>query len=260
MTILTFNLKFNLKHLCVAALYFMSSFSYAAESPITPDPALSSTDYVSISIDKVVVDTDGLTQVANQLSNSIESLSNSIKRLSSNKTSFDEQERQALIAATSSVNNASQAVSDLSRQLPLAIQGLTRELPEALKNTQPQIAAISKSIQSASKAAISISSSFPETLSNGKLAVSEITADFMQKVTLYVGLILLMFALVLAVIMYIVYKTSIQPIASGLTELRAVPGELSEMSAYMRDTSENLLKLEQRQNTRRGRSNIRRMK
>jgi hypothetical protein len=90
--------------------------------------------------------------------------------------------------------------------------------------------------------------------------MSEITTDVMQKVTLYVGLILLMFAFVLTVLMYIVYRTSILPIASGLNELRAVSGQLSPMSAYMHNTSGNLLTLEQQQNTRRRRSNIRRLK
>jgi hypothetical protein len=246
----TFNLTPHLIQLCVATLYFISSFCLATESPTASGTALSSADYVSISIDKVVVDTDGISQMTNQLSNSIESLSNSIARLSISETAFNKQDRQALIVATTSVNNASQALSNLSRQLPLAIQDLTRELPNALKNTQPQVAAISKSIHTASKAVIRLNDSFPDTLSKGKLAIRAITEDVMQQVSLYVGLILFMFTLVLAVLMYIVYRTSIQPIASGLNELRAVPRQLSQMSAYMHDTSENLLTLEQQRNTR----------
>jgi hypothetical protein len=132
----------------------------------------------------------------------------------------------------------------------LAIRGLTREFPSTLENTQPQITAISKSIQSMSKAFTQLNNSFPDTLSKGKLAMSEITAGVMQQVTLYVGLILVMFALLLAVVMYIVYRTSIQPIASGLNELRSMPEQLSQMSPYMHDTSENLLNLEQHQNRR----------
>jgi hypothetical protein len=260
MTTSTFNSKGSLtRHLnklCVVALYFISSSCLAAESPAASNTAHTPTDYVSISIDKVVVDTYGLTQMTNQLSDSIESLSNSIERLSTSEAAFDKQDRQALIAATISVNNASQALSDLSRELPLAIQGLTRELPAALKSTQLQIAAISKSIQTASKTIIHLDDSFPETLVKGKLAMRDITEDVMQQVTLYVGMILLMFALVLAVLMYIVYRTSIQPIASGLIELRAVPEQLSKMSAYMHDTSENLLTLEQQQNTTTRRSTV----
>lgn len=249
---------FKLKHIPVAVLYLLGSFCFASEPSITSNTTPSQPDYVNISIDKVVVDTDGLIQMTNQLSNSIENLSGSIEQLSTSDTVFNEQDRQALIAATTSVNKASRALSDLSQQLPVAIQGLTRELPEALKNTQPQIAAISKSIQSASKAAININESFPETLSKGKLIMSEITTDVMQKVSLYVGLILLIFALVLAVLMYIIYRTSIQPITSCLNDLRTVPEQLSEMSAYMHDTSENLLSLEQLQNTRRRRTKVRR--
>lgn len=251
--------KFRL--ISVVTLYLMSHVCLAVEGSEPLKSIVKSSDYVSISVDNIVVDTDGLKQVTSQLSNSIDSLSGSIERLSMTSSTFDEQDRQALISAATSVSQASQALSKMSGQIPLAIQKLTRELPETLKNTQPQIAAISKSIQSASKAAISINDSFPETLSKGKLAMSEITADVMQKVTLYVGLILLMFALVLAVFMYVVYRTSIQPIANCLNELRVVPGQLSEMSVYMHDTSENLLTLEQQHNTRRRRrSTIRRLK
>ncbi|MFT5224500.1 MAG: hypothetical protein ACI8XX_000245 [Polaribacter sp.] len=256
MTTSTFNRTDYLTPLCMVALYFISSLCLAAESPTALGTALSPSDYVSISIDKVVVDTDGLTQMTNQLSNSIESLSNSIERLSTSETAFDKQDRQALIAATTSVNNASQALSDLSRELPLAVQGLTSELPAALKNTQQQVTTISKSIQTASKAVIHLNDSFPETLVKGKLAIRDITKDVMQQVTLYVGLILLIFALVLAVLMYIVYRTSIQPIASGLSELRAVPEQLSKMSAYMHDTSENLLTLELQQSKGNRRSTV----
>ncbi|MFT4606580.1 MAG: hypothetical protein ACI9V8_000937 [Urechidicola sp.] len=77
----TFNLTPYLKQLFVAILYFISRFCLATESPTESDIALSPTDYVSISIDKVVVDTDGLSQMTNQLSKRIESLSSSIERL-----------------------------------------------------------------------------------------------------------------------------------------------------------------------------------
>jgi hypothetical protein len=245
-----YNRTFSLKSLSVLTLYLISSICLATENLKTSNTILPLADYVSISIDEIVVDTRGLTEKTNQLLDGIERLSNSIEQLSTSNSSFDEQDRQALIAATTSINNTSQAISNLSQQLPLAIQGLTRELPDALKNTQPQIAAISKSIQSASKAAIHINDSFPDALSKGKLAVKEITVAIMQKITFYLSLILLMFALVVAAVMYIIYKASIQPIAVGLSELRAVPEQLSDMSAYMHDTSENLLNLEQHQRTR----------
>jgi hypothetical protein len=257
-----YNRTLSLKTLCVLALYFINGFCFATENPKASNTILPSADYVSISIDEIVVDTHGLTQMTNQLLDGIESLSNSIEQLSTSSSSFNEQDRQTIVAATTSINNASQAISNLSRQLPLAIQGLTRELPDALKKTQSQISAISKSIQSASKAAIHINDSFPDALSKGKLAAKEITVGIMQKITLYVGLILLMFALVLAVVMYIIYKASIQPIAVGLSELRAVPEQLSDMSAYMHNTSENLLNLEQQQSirTRRSRSTMNKSK
>jgi hypothetical protein len=108
-----------------------------------------------------------------------------------------------------------------------------------------------------------LSSELPHhlTLSKGKLTMSEITMDVMQKVTLYVELILLMFRFVLAALMYIVSRTSIHPITSDLNSiLRAVPGQLLIISAYRHDTSESLLSLEQPQNTRKRRSNIRRLK
>jgi len=255
------NRKSNLELLFVVALYFISSICLATEEdPAESQATLSSNDYVSISIDKVVVDTLGLTQMTHQLAKSIKSLSHSIEQLSANDTLLDKQDRQALVAATLSVNNASQALTSLSQQLPLAIERLTRELPDALKNTQPQITAISNSIKSVSDAVIQINDSFPASLSKVKLAISEITESVMQQVTLFVGLILFIFVLVLAVIMYIVYKTSIQPIANGLNGLRAVPEQLSDMSAYMHNTSENLLNLEQQQKIRRRRSHIGRLK
>lgn len=248
-----------LRLISIVTLYLTSHICLASDSPILADATPTSSEYVSLSIDNIVVDTDGLMQVTNQLSNSIDSLSSSIERLSLNGSTFNEKDRLALISAATSVSQASQSLSQLSAQIPIAIRQLTHELPETLENTQPQIEAISKSIQSASQAAININESFPETLANGKLAMSEITADVMQKVTLYIGVILIMFALVLAVLMYIVYRTSIRPIANGLNELRAVPGQLSKMSAYMHDTSENLLSLEQLQKSRRRREKIRRL-
>jgi len=245
-----YNRTLNLKTLCLLMAYFISSICIANENLNVSNTILPSADYVSISIDEIVVDTRGLAQMTNQLSISIKSLSKSIAQLSTNDSSFDEQDREAILTAITSINNASQAISNLSRQLPLAIQDLTRELPSALKSTQTQVDAMSKSIQIASKAAIYINDSFPDTLSKGKVAMNQITVAIMQNITLYVGLILLIFAFILAVVMYIIYKASIQPIAIGLSELRAVPEQLSNMSAYMHDTSENLLNLEQQQKTR----------
>jgi len=264
MTNLKFNFKLNHKSkllwLFVVALCFIGSIGLSTESLAESKATLAPNDYVSISIDKVVVDTLGLSQMTHQLAESIKNLSHSIELLSTNNTLLDKKDRQALIAATLSVNNASQALTSLSQQLPLALDSLTRELPNALKNTQPQIAAISNSIKSVSDAVIQINDSFPASLSKVKLAINEITVSVMQQVTLFIGLILFIFALVLAIIMYIVYKTSIQPIANGLNELRAVPEQLSDMSAYMHNTSKNLLNLEQQQKIRNRRSHINRLK
>ena len=245
-----YNHTLSLKALCVLIVIFISSVCLANENPNTSNTIYPSTDYISISIDEIVVDTRSLTQMTNQLSMSIRSLSNSIKQLSTSDSAFDEPDRQTLIAATISINNASQAITKFSRELPLAMQSLTREVPDVLKQTQTQITAMSKSIQSAGEAALYINDSFPDTLSKGKVAMNEITVGIMQNITLYIGLILVIFVFILAAVMYIIYKTSIQPIAIGLSALRAVPEQLSDMSAYMHDTSKNLLNLEQQQKTR----------
>jgi hypothetical protein len=238
-----YNHTLSLKALCVLIVIFISSVCLANENPNTSNTISPSSDYISISIDEIVVDTRSLTQMTNQLSMSIRSLSNSIKQLSTSDSAFDEPDRQTLIAA-------SQAITKFSRELPLAMQSLTREVPDVLKQTQTQITAMSKSIQSAGEAALYINDSFPDTLSKGKVAMNEITVGIMQNITLYIGLILVIFVFILAAVMYIIYKTSIQPIAIGLSALRAVPEQLSDMSAYMHDTSKNLLNLEQQQKTR----------
>lgn len=200
--------------------------------------------YVDIKVENVVINTDRIAIAAETLSASIDQLSKSIEKLATEGTAFEPEDRAALLAATNSVNQASQSLTELARQIPVTAQQLSNSLPEALSNSQKSLSQISSSIGSANQALSQITDSFPETLEQGENLVNRLLDSALQKITIYAFIILFLLLLTFGALIYYSYRTVVQPLISLLQEFKAIPEQMSEMSKQMKQTSENLLSLQ----------------
>lgn len=200
--------------------------------------------YVDIKVENVVINTDRIAIAAETLSASIGQLSKSIEKLATEGTAFEPEDRAALLAATNSVNQASQSLTELARQIPVTAQQLSNSLPEALSNSQKSLSQISSSIGSANQALSQITDSFPETLEQGENLVNRLLDSALQKITIYAFIILFLLLLTFGALIYYSYRTVVQPLISLLQEFKAIPEQMSEMSKQMKQTSENLLSLQ----------------
>jgi hypothetical protein len=205
---------------------------------------LNTQGYVDIKVENVVINTDRIAIAAETLSASIDQLSKSIEKLATEGTAFEPEDRAALLAATNSVDQASQSLTELARQIPLTAQQLSNSLPEALSNSRQSLSQISSSIGSANQALSQITDSFPETLEQGENLVDRLLDSALQKVTFYAFIILFLLLLTFGALIYYSYRTVVQPLISLLQEFKAIPEQMSEMSKQMKQTSENLLMLQ----------------
>ncbi len=198
---------------------------------------------IRIKVDKIAIDTDGLIKATEGLSLGIQNLSNSIENISKKGVTLTPKDRDTLILAAHSVKNASKAITKLAEQIPLTTKKITEELPKVIINSQQPIEKISESIQAASTGVLAITQSLPEFVSESKKLGEEFADAILIKVSIYTTVFFTLLLLIILAIVYFVYSKVLDPIITKLDEFIEVPAQLTEMTVYMKDTSENLLAL-----------------
>ena len=238
---------------------FLLLFSRAGLSALPDEAGLSvvsdsseksdAPEYVKISVEKMVIDTQGLIEASSRLSKDLTNLSNSIKSLSAQDIAFGADERATILAAARSLEITSQAITELSQQLPLTAKTLSEKIPSAINNVQQPMQDLYEIIRLISKTSIEISQSLPTVIEKSRLLLNGLVDYILMRVY---GLSLLFITLVLIVFagfIYLGYRKTILPVLERIDEFKSLPSQLAEMSGYLKITSENLLELEQLKQT-----------
>lgn len=211
----------------------------AADESITQNHPL-----VSISIDRVVIDTEGLTRASARLAESIDRLALGLQQLSTDSEALDAEEKQVLLQAVASVEQASAALTELARELPQTAQNLSQQLPQVVENARQPIAELSSGLQSARDGIYAITESLPQATDSAKDLVNSALDSAMVKISTYSILLIVALALALIGVVWFVYRQYLAPIAARLEPLAVAPEHFAELSRYMKETSDNLLALQ----------------
>jgi hypothetical protein len=193
------------------ALLLQTSAVFAAESGSAGGD--SKPPFLQVGIERVVIDAQGLSQASEVLAASIRQLAVSIEQLSNDKTALADQDRVLLMSAMQSVDAAARALGELAQDLPRAVDDFGEHLPQATENA--------KSLVNATLDAAVLRLSIYTFVLFGALALS-----------------------VIAVIWFI-YRQYLAPLTRRLDRLAGGPEYLEAMASHMRQTSANLLQIEQ---------------
>lgn len=203
-----------------------------------------SQQYLGVNIDRIVINTEGLTQASSKLAESVNNLAQAIGRLSTNNSSLSAEEKQILLSAIKSVDDASQALSELARQLPQTAQNLTDQLPRVVSDARQPIADLSNGLESARDGIYAITESLPEATENAKQLVNASLDSAMIRFSTYTIILIAVLALALIGVMWFVYRQYLDPLAQKLDALTGAPEHFAAMSRHMKETSDNLLALQ----------------
>jgi hypothetical protein len=203
-----------------------------------------SQEYLSVSVDRVVVDTAGLATASVSLAGSIDRLALAIDQLSADSAALDDEQKKILLDAVTSARQASSALAELARQLPQSAQALSERLPQIISEVSAPLAALSSSLQAARDSVVIISESLPQATENASRLVDSALDSALQKLIVYSIVLIVIVALALIAIMWFIYAQYLRPLVRKLDELVGAPEHFENMARYMQETSNNLLALQ----------------
>jgi hypothetical protein len=215
----------------------------AAESPLVEDSARPS-EYLSINIDRVVVDSAGLATAAASLAGSIDRLGLAIEQLSADSAALDDEQRQILLDAVASASEASVALTELAQQLPRSVQDLGDRLPQMINDARAPLADIYSGLQAAQSSVAMITESLPLATRNATQLVDSALDAALQKLIIYSVALIAIIALALIGIMWFIYRQYISPLTQKLNELTGAPEHFEQMARHMEGTADSLLALQ----------------
>ena len=201
-------------------------------------------DLVQIKIDTIAIDTNNLVNESTHLTNAILDFSESIKHLASKNINLSSDEKKVLTSAADNISKASLALSKIAVDLPITTEKLSRELPNIIRETQQPIADISNSIQSLGGTVTTIADSLPTALAHTKILVDEASNLILTKMYIFIGFFFLLLVLTIGIVIYYMHRKLVSPLSSKLDNFSTLPKQLTEMTSYMKVTSENLLILQ----------------
>ena len=223
-------------------LNFHSAFAIGAE-PVAGGMA-ETPRYLSVNIDRVVIDTEGLAIASGKLANSIDQLALAIQQLSNNSAALSAEEKEILLSAVRSVDQASLALAELAKQLPLTAQNLSERLPRAIRDARQPSADLSSGLQSARDGIYAITESLPQATDNARELVNSTLDSALIRLSTYTIILIAVLALALIGVMWFVYRQYLDPLAQKLDALVGAPEHFAAMSRYMKETSANLVALQ----------------
>ncbi|HUV20788.1 MAG TPA: hypothetical protein VMZ32_03310 [Gammaproteobacteria bacterium] len=203
-----------------------------------------SAEYLSVSVDRVVVDTAGLAAASATLAGAVDRLALAIAQLSADSAGFDEEQKRILLDAVISARQSSIALTELARQLPQSAQALSERLPQIISEVSVPLAALSSSLQVARDSIAMITESLPQATENANRLVDSALDSALQKLIVYSIVLIVIVALALIAIMWFIYSQYLRPLVRKLDELVGAPEHFENMARHMQETSNNLLALQ----------------
>lgn len=217
-------------------------YPYAASAASAESPVNGATDpqYLSVTVDRVEVDTAGLAAASASLAASIERLAIAIGQSSGDSAALSDEEKQTLLDAVRSAHQASVALTELAQQLSQTAQDLSERLPQAISDARAPLAEFTKGLQSVRDSIVLITESLPESTEYTKQLVNSALDAALQRLTLYTILLVAIVALALIGIMWFIYRQYLQPLIRKLDELVGAPEHFDNMARYMKETASSL--------------------
>jgi hypothetical protein len=238
------------KFLQISALVLLSAqWSISSSSTNSNDEMeVASPQYLEVTVDNVVINTNGLVAASKTLADSIDAMAQAMENLSSDDANLSAEEREALLSAVTSVDKASAALTELALKLPEATQKLTDQLPMMVENARVPIAELARSLEVASEGVLVIAESLPQATENAGVLVDSVLNSVLVKASIFAVILILVLVGALVLAVRYIFQSYIEPIMSRLDSLVGAPEHFANLSKHMKQTSDNLLVLQESSN------------
>ncbi len=217
----------------------------SASSHSDAEPEGASPQYLEVTVENVVINTNGLVATSNTLAGSINAMAQAMQGLTSDGRNLSAEEREALLSAVTSLDKASAALTELALRLPEATQKLTDQLPMMVENARVPIAELARSLELASDGVLMISESLPQATENATVLVDSVLNSVLVKTSIFAVILILVLVVALILAVRYIYQSYIEPVMTRLDSLVGAPEHFANLSKHMKETSDNLLLLQE---------------
>ncbi len=200
--------------------------------------------YLRVSIDRVVIDTQGLAQASTTLAASVDELALALGRLSQGSASLTDDDRAQLAGAVQSVDAAAVALRRLAEEIPRTAHELNERLPQMISDASQPIEKLSSGLQAASDSVLLITESLPQATANARSLVDAALDAALLRLSIYTFVLFAALALGVVAVVWFIYRQYLAPLARKLDEISGAPEQFAAIARHMQKTSENLLQLE----------------
>ena len=207
-----------------------------------------SPQYLEVTVDNVVINTNGLVAASNTLADSIDAMAQAMESLSSDDANLSAEQREVLLSAVTSVDKASAALTELALKLPEATQKLTDQLPMMVENARVPIAELARSLELVSEGVLVITESLPQATENAGVLVDSVLNSVLVKASIFAVILILVLVAALILAVRYIYQSYIEPVMTRLDSLVGAPEHFANLSKHMKETSDNLLLLQESSN------------
>jgi hypothetical protein len=217
-------MKITLLPFCSRAIpcLFLTLLTLFAGQAVKADEAA----WIDITVENIVVDSEGLVNASDNLTEAISGLSNSINQISSDNLDLSAEQKEQLVEAIASVTQAGNAVKRLAIEIPKSTQAINKGFPETLKTASQNIGDLANAL--------------PVATQNAKILANEVIDALLLKVSVYLILFVIIFVGIVGLSIRFLYKRWLEPLTLNFESLAEAPRHLDNMARNMKETSQNL--------------------
>ena len=220
------------------------NFSIAAGAVDEASGAQPPSQYLRVSVDRVVIDTQGLAQASTRLAASVDELAVAIGRLSSADGELSAEDRATIASAVQSADAAAAALRQLAEEIPRSAREFNDRLPRMISDAGQPIAGLSSSLQAAGNSVQLITESLPQATANARILANDLLDAVVLRLSIYTLLLFAALALAVIAVIWFIYIQYLGPLVRKLDEVTGAPQQFAEIARHMKETSDNLLRLE----------------
>jgi len=200
--------------------------------------------YLSINVDRVVVDTAGLASASERLSASVDRLAQAIGAISAGDADLSDEQKRELVDAVGRVGEASAALQALAQKLPDSAERLGEQLPGVIRDARAPMVELGAGLEAARASIYQIAENLPQATENARRLVDSTLDSALWRLSIYSLLLIAAVAMALVGIMWFVYRQYLDPLARKLDALVGAPEHFDNLSRHMKQTADRLLALQ----------------
>ena len=196
-----------------------------------------------VEVGQVNVDVRGVELAVQSLNAQLQLLTEVINAAQATSNTISDADRLLMSDSIRQINTNAAAVTVILQGLPQQIDDFNRQLPKMIQSSKEPLANLQHSLMMLNETSLRLKSDFPDLLNEGQLAINESVDDFLIRLALMLGLILLLVFALIGFSLWMLNKKIIQPVGN-IVEVTSRFPEQQQLTAEILDkVSERLVVL-----------------